>query len=204
MGGGCFNGRVKNTFAILSLIVSLAASVPYIIDTVKKKIQPERISWLLWSALSVTYFTSALMTDGAVLLMIGELIGPVIVFFLSLKYGVGGKSLFDRICLAVAVVAFILLLIIDQPIWGLFLALFVDLIGSILTIRKLLKDRSSESRLSWGLFVVAPALAIVALENYSIESLAFPVYAVVACSIIFFIIKPKKVSQKELKEIEKL
>jgi len=167
-------------FGIASLAVVLSASVPYIIEIVKKRVQPERISWLLWSALAVTYFVGALKSEGAILMMVGELVAPLIIFVLSLKYGVGGKSLFDRVCLGIAAVSFILLLIVDSPLWGLVLALSVDLIGMILTVRKLLKDRASEPRLTWALFCIASTFGIFSLEKYTIETLIVPVYLVVA------------------------
>ena len=67
------------------------------------------------------------------------------------KFGVGGKSKFDLISLAVALIAFVLLFIVEGVLIGLLLALIVDGIGAMLTIRKLLIDPSSESKWFWGI-----------------------------------------------------
>ena len=185
----------------------MLASIPYVVDVVKGRVKPERISWLLWAALGATFFVGALQNDGAVLYTLGNLLIPVIIFVLSLKYGVGGKSWFDKICLVIAAVAFVLMFVVDNALYGLVLALIVDAIGSILTIRKLLKDRTSEPKLIWGVFAIAGILSIIALENYSIVNLLFPVYVVIVDSIVFLIAKPRKdakVSKSELSEIEKL
>jgi hypothetical protein len=109
--------------------------------------------------------------------------------------------LFDRICLGIAAVAFILLLVVDNVFFGLVLALTVDCIGLILTIRKLLKDRSSETKLPWGLNIVAAILAISALEVYSLENLLFPLYIAIAASAIFLLSKPAK-TKSELAKAE--
>jgi hypothetical protein len=91
--------------------------------------------------------------------------------------------------LAIAAVAFSLLFVLDGELVGLVLALLVDGIGLMLTFRKLFKDRSSEPRLPWGLSAVAAALAIVALESFTLENLLFPIYTVVFNGAIFFIAK---------------
>jgi hypothetical protein len=195
---------MKNILAILSFAMVVVSMVPYIVDVLKKRVVPERISWLLWAALGATYFVSALTTGGGILFTFGELLCPTIIFFLSIKYGVGGKSWFDRICLIVAAVAFALLIVVDNPIFGLVLALFVDCIGMVLTVRKLAKDRSSEPRAPWGLAVIAAILSIVALESYTVENLLFPLYIVVSCSLLFFMSKPDKTGKAKLRELEKL
>ena len=198
---------MNNIIAIASFVIVILATIPYIIDTIKKHTRPERISWLLWVALGATYLTSATRTDGAVLYILADFLVAAVILILSLKFGVGGKSRFDQVCLAVAIVAFILLLTADNPLYGLGLAVFIDAIGSMLTIRKLSKDRTSEPKWVWGMFTLAPLLAIIALENYSIENLLFPVYALVAKIMIFLLAKSNrnaKASKSRSEEIEKL
>jgi len=84
---------MQQTFAWLSFAVSISASAIFIYDTIKGKIKPQRISWPIWAALSATYFTAALRTDGAVLFTLAELIGPAAIFAISLKFGIGGGQL---------------------------------------------------------------------------------------------------------------
>jgi hypothetical protein len=152
--------------------------------------------------LGLTYYFSALFADGATLFTFGELIGPVIILILALKFGVGGRSRFDLISLAVALIAFVLLLAIEGVLIGLLLALIVDGIGAMLTIRKLLIDPSSESKWFWGIGAVSGILAILSLENYNVETLLFPAYVVILSSFIF--IKAKSPRVKHTGTIEKL
>lgn len=193
---------MKEFFAVSALVLSLAANVPYVIDIIRGKVKPERISWLLWTLLGLTYYFSAVFAEGATFFTFGELIGPVIILILSLKFGVGGKSRFDLISLAVALVAFCLLFVVEGVLLGLVLALIVDGIGAMLTIRKLLIDPTSESKLFWGIGAVAGLLAIISLEKYDIETMLFPLYVVGLSTFIFF--KAGKSRKKPVKEIEKL
>ena len=193
---------MKELFGIAALALSLGANIPYIIEIVKGQVKPERISWLLWTLLGLTYYFSALFAEGATLFTFGELIGPVIIFILALKFGVGGKSKFDLISLAVALIAFVLLFIVEGVLIGLLLALIVDGVGAMLTIRKLLIDPSSESKWFWGIGALSGVLAIVSLDNYNVETLLFPAYVVILSSFIFMKSKPSKRGHPH--ELEKL
>jgi hypothetical protein len=193
---------MKNYLAILALILSIGANIPYIFDIVKGKAKPERISWLLWTLLGLTYYFSAVFSDGATFFTFGELIGPGAIFALSIKYGVGGKSRFDLVSLSVALIAFTMLFIFDGVLTGLILALLVDGIGAMLTIRKLVVDPTSESRSFWLISCFAALFALMSLDSYNLETALFPVY-VVMFSIVILILasSSKSLSSKNLKKL---
>lgn len=193
---------MKEVFGVMALALSLGANIPYIIETIKGQVRPERVSWLLWTLLGLTYYFSAVFADGATLFTFGELVGPVIIFILALKFGVGGKSRFDLISLTVALLAFGLLLITEGVLLALLLALTVDGIGAMLTIRKLLIDPTSESKWFWGMGTVSGILAVMSLETYNAETLLFPLYVIVLSSFIF--IKAKTSGSEHTEEIEAL
>ncbi len=193
---------MKEIFGIAALTLSLGANIPYIVEIVKGQVKPERVSWFLWTLLGLTYYFSALFAEGATLFTFGELIGPVIILILALKFGVGGRSKFDLISLSVALIAFILLFVVEGVLLGLLLALIVDGIGAMLTIRKLLIDPSSESKWFWGIGAISGILAVVSLDNYNIETLLFPVYVVILSSFIF--IKARTSNVKHTTKIENL
>ncbi len=193
---------MKQAFGIIALTLSLGGNVPYIIEILQRKVKPERISWLLWTILGAVYFFSTIVDTGATLFTLGEVLAPVIIFTLALKYGVGGRSWFDLICLAVAAIALALLFVTESALVSLLLSLFVDAIGITLTIRKLLVDPSSESRLVWGIWAVSAVFALLSLRDYTLTAILFPVYVLIVTSIIVILSKPAK--PEHPKAIEKL
>lgn len=193
---------MKEFLAVASLAVSLAANIPYILETIQGKVKPERISWLLWTLLGGTYFFSALFAEGATWFTFGELVGPIIILLLSFKYGVGGKSRLDQYSLAVALVAFGLLFVLEGVLISLLLALLIDGIGAFLTIRKLLIDPASESRNFWILAATAGSLAILSLRTYNVETVLFPLYIVLLS--VFISIKTTPSHEKNVKQVERL
>ena len=193
---------MKELVAASALAISVGANIPYIFDIIKGRAKPERISWLLWTLLGLTYYFSAMFADGATLFTLGELIGPVVIFILALKFGVGGKSRFDIYALVIALVAFGLLFVFDGVLIGLLLALFIDGIGAVLTIRKLRVDPSSESRIFWALGATAATLALLSLQTYTIETMLFPAYVLAFSSLVVIISAPQK--SKHPKELNQL
>lgn len=193
---------MKDFAAIAAFVISLVANIPYIVETIKGEVKPERISWLLWTILGFVYFFSTIYDTGAMLFTLGEVIAPILIFILALKYGVGGKSKFDLVSLAVALVALALLLTTSNVFLSLCLALFIDAIGIMLTIRKLHVDRASESKAFWGLCAVAAVFAVFSLHEYSATALMFPIYVLVVSLYIFIIAKPA--AKKHSKKIEEL
>lgn len=193
---------MKEVFGGVALALSVGANIPYIIEIVQKKAKPERISWLLWTILGGVYFFSTVFDTGATLFTFGELIGPVIIFALSLKFGVGGKSRFDRLCLFIALTALILLFAVESVTLSLLLALFVDAIGIVLTVRKLRVDPYSESRTFWAMAFVSSIFALLSLTEYTLNALLFPVYVSIISLVIFVLCKPAKT--KHAQEIEEL
>lgn len=193
---------MKEFFAVASLVASLAANIPYVYETIKGKVKPERVSWLLWTLLGGTYYVSAVFEDGATWFTFGELIGPGIILLLAIKFGVGGKSKLDMYSLVVALIAFSLLFVVEGVIVSLLLALLVDGIGAALTIRKLLLDPASESRNFWLLGAIASALALLSLQTYSLETVLFPLYVLLLSAYITLKANPAKV--KNLDQLEKL
>jgi hypothetical protein len=183
---------MKESLAIASLATSLIANIPYVIEILKGKVKPERISWLLWTLLGATYYFSALFSNGATFFTFGELIGPGIILLLSIKFGVGGRSKFDIYSLIVALLALALLFVVESVILSLMLALIVDGIGVMLTIRKLLIDPASESKSFWGIAGIASILAILSLQTYNAETLVFPVYVLIVSAFIFWKTDPSK------------
>jgi hypothetical protein len=94
-----------------------------------------------------------------------------------------------------------LLFVLSGVLLSLILALVVDGIGAILTIRKLWLDPASESRGFWILAAVASSLALLSLNKYSFETMLFPLYVLVLGTYISIKAKPGESKKTELDKI---
>ncbi|MHB1865303.1 MAG: hypothetical protein ACYCPS_04075 [Candidatus Saccharimonadales bacterium] len=123
---------MKEVFGLLAVTIGLLAAIPYIYGIVSKKTKPHRISWAIWSFLALVTLTSYI-SNGAkwsALLAVAAAFNNLVIFILSLKYGVGGGSLLDKVVLAIGILGVILWAVTQQAAYGLLFALGADFFGA--------------------------------------------------------------------------
>ncbi len=159
-------------------VLALVATIPYVLSILKGKTQPNRASWLIWwlvnlSLVASYHYAGATTT---IWLNIAYVFTTGIIFFLSLKYGVGGYTKLDTFCLAVAAIGLILWWMTNNPVTALYLNILVDALGFIPTLRKAYLHPASEDKLAWNLSVISNALNVMALTSWQLKIIAFPIY----------------------------
>ncbi len=165
-------------FGKASGIIGLAALAPYIYSILKRKTKPSRASWLIWAVLSIiillSYHASGATTT--IWLPVSYAVIAVVVFLLSLKYGVGGYARLDIFCLAGAAVGLLLWKFTHNPANTLYLTLFIDTFGFIPTIKKAYLDPTSESKLSWTIAMVALVFNVAAITSWQFKIALYPIW----------------------------
>lgn len=169
-------------FAIASGIILLAGAPPYVIDILKHKTKPERTTWFIWSVLGSIAFVSQISLHGKWSLVFVGLdgFGSLLVFLLSLKYGVGGWTALDKLALVIATAGVGLSLVARQPIVALLGVVLADLSGAVLTMLKTFKQPESETSITWFMIGLASLFGALSVPKLSAELLIYPIYLVVA------------------------
>lgn len=163
---------------ITSGILSVFCYAPYIRDILLKKTRPERASWLIWSALGGIAFFSQLAkgaTDSLWLTGV-QTLGVIIIFILSLKFGMGGLAKRDIISLLFAGVGIVTWYITKEAAAALFIVIAVDITGSILTMIKSYEDPGSETLITWILSGTSGLFGAFAVGNWNFVLLSYPLY----------------------------
>ena len=113
----------------LAGIISLSAYIPYILSILRKETKPNRASWIIWAIVSTIIALSYREAGAsyAFLAPVGYVVGSTIVFILSIKYGVGGWTPFDRKCLIGTAISLVVWQIFDSPMSALLINLFINL-----------------------------------------------------------------------------
>jgi hypothetical protein len=170
------------TLAVLSVVFFLLASPPYIIDTLKGKTKPERATWFVFSVLGIIAFISQAKLGATWSLVFSgmDTVGSLIVFSLSINYGVGGWTVLDRIALSVAACGVAVALWAHQPLIALVGDLLADISGTVLTIYKTFRAPDSETTISWLLVGTGAFTGVLAVGSFNIALLLYPVYIMFA------------------------
>lgn len=148
---------------------------------------PPRSTWLIWMTVSFMLLASY-RAEGAASQTLGVPIAyaicGVVTFLLSLKYGVGGWDLLDRICLGLALGSGIIWWLSGSPLIALLANLGVDSAGAIRIVRGVYENPKSESRVAWSLFFAGSAFNLLATDHLTFAIAAYLIYIFIACGTI--------------------
>ncbi len=167
-------------------VVAVLAFAPYVWSVLKGRTKPSRASWLIWSVLGVSILASY-HSSGAtdtIWIPIIYAIMPILIFLLSLKYGVGGYAKLDIVCLIGAAVGLIAWKLTDSPQTALFINIFIDGLGFIPTFKKTYVDPNSESRLAWIIGASATIVNLFAINSWDLDIALYPIYLALFNSIV--------------------
>lgn len=175
----------------LSGVAILLSFVPYIRDIFRGKTRPERMSWLIWAILGLIAFFAQLAKGGtfSTIFTAAQAAGDLSIFILGIKYGVGGLVKRDIIALIGAVIGLILWYLTKEAAVALFIVIFVDALGVVLTVIKSYEQPKTETVSTWVLTFIAGVLACLAVGRFNFILLSFPFYISLAGLSILIAIK---------------
>ncbi len=175
----------------LSGIAILLSFAPYTRDTLTGKTKPERMSWLIWGILGSISFFSQLAKGGAYSLILtgAQTMGDLFIFILAIRYGLGGFKKRDMVGLGGAMAGLILWYLTREAAVALFIVIFIDAVGVILTVIKSYEMPETETTSTWILTSLSGFFACIAVGSINLILLAFPFYIFLAGLSILLAIK---------------
>lgn len=190
----------ESLFGIAAGITAIGAYMPYISSIIKGRTRPNRASWLIWAVLGIIICASYWSVGARNTFWFTLPTGMIITALLSIKYGVGGWTTFDRMCLLGAGIGLLLWWLSGIPFTALIIGILIDIIGYLPTMRKIWHDQESEDRLAWVMFFSASVLNVLALEIWTFEIAILPAYVVIfngiVLALLFF---PHRKKQRKAK-----
>jgi hypothetical protein len=189
----------KTIVAIISVILVFVGYGPYIWNVIKRKTTPHMFTWLIWSTSSSITWALQVHGGAGVGAWITFAVSAVciFIFFLSLKYGEKDITKLDIAFFSLALISLFLWLVVHQPVWSVILIVLTDILGFAPTVRKSWNKPHSESLFTWEMCVVRHTFGIMALEQFNIFTLLYPV-AWVAANLAFcivLIVRRKQIKQ---------
>lgn len=191
---------MKNFFAVAAAVVAAVGVAPYLIDIVKRKTKPNVVSWTTWTLLTAiaTAATFAADEPKTALLTLGSTVCSGLVVILGLKYGFAKFSAFDAFCWVGAVTGLGLWLIFDSPTLAIITTVSIDFLGVLPTIRHAWNEPGEETWQTFLAGVVAAMLTLVSLTQFSVDSLLYPLYLMLANAAVVGVVIVRR-KQKHIK-----
>lgn len=181
---------MKEVFAIVAALLALASYVPYFNGLLKGRVQPHAYTWGIWSLVSgITLF--AQIAKGAGIGAVPTATAALLtfcIFLLSIKFGFRQITRIDTAFLILALVAIIPWLVTKDPTVSVILAVSIDVLGFVPTLRKTWLLPTSESLATYGLNIVRHMLSLFALEAYNVATVLHSAAMLVMNSTIVAVI----------------
>lgn len=152
-------------FGLLAGLVGIAGYGPYIRDILRRRTRPDRASWTIWALEYTGLFLTQLARGAAASLwLVGlQLLITLVVWALSIRYGIGNFNRRERIVLAAVCLTLVAWYFTKNASAAIIILVAVELSGVALTTYKVYKHPGSETLTMWLLLATAGALGIVAV-----------------------------------------
>lgn len=170
----------------IALLLNLIGYIPYVRDIFRHKVKPHRVTWGIWTILTTIAAVNQVLNNGGYssLFFISTVILVSFVFILSFRYGMGGASKIDRICLLLALILLIYWVSIKETYISMIMAVIIDGIAAVPTIIKTYHHPKTESYPQWILAGIAGLFTMLAVPRLEWVLLIYPLYVVLMNGVI--------------------
>ena len=165
--------------AALAGLLTLTCVIPYIRDILGGDTRPQRMSWLVFAALSIAAAIAQYDASGwtsGVALTTGAAIGFGTVFVLSVRHGVGGRSRLDVLTIIALSAVLLIWSRTSNERLVLVLIILIEVPAIVATVTKSLRTPLSETRSTWILDAAAGVVALAAAPGAEFDVLAYPAF----------------------------
>jgi hydrogenase-4 membrane subunit HyfE len=186
---------MKDVLAIIAAMLAIAGNLPYIRDAFTHRVKPHPFTWLVWTIVSAIVFFGQLAKGagiGALPAGVAELF-TIIIFIFSLQYGFKYVQKTDKYFLAAALFGIIPWLIFDNPTISVIIAVVIDLIAFVPTLRKTYEHPETETPILYGSNVLRHILTLFSLQAYNIATTLHSIAMIITNTLMVGLISQKKI-----------
>lgn len=186
---------ISDKFVILASLFNVYGSASYIINTLKGRTKPNRVTWLFWALAPLVAFAAevnkgvglrSLMT-----FMVG--FGPLIVLLTSFANRKSYWQLkkFDFVCGTIALMGLALWALTREGNLAILFSILADAFAALPTLVKSYKAPETEDWVAYGAVVISSGITLMTINQWTFANYGFPVYVFVICILFTFFIKSK-------------
>lgn len=187
-------------FVLIGVGINAIGGLSYFFDTLRGRVQPNRVTWLLWGLAPFIAFAAQLQQGVGFQALLTFSVGflPAMTFIASFlnKKSFWEIHRFDIICGVLSVLGLILWLTTKVGNLAILFSILADFLASVPTYRKSFYHPDSESFKAFFLNVIGVGIIVLAIHNWSFANSAFSVYYLFSSLLIAFLIKSRLGARK--------
>lgn len=152
--------------AMSAMTVEILSYTVYARDILSRRARPSRASWLVWAPLCWLTVASNWQAgaDLTLIKLVAMCFGVTLVAILAIRFGTGGCSWLDRLCMGLTLLGVLAWIETHDPTTALLLFILADLSAAMPTIDDAARQPDKDSRAAWSLGLLASALNLMVVE----------------------------------------
>jgi len=183
---------IDQNFVIVGAIIAAAGSLSYLVDTLKGKVKPNRVSFLLWSLAPLIAFFAEVKQGVGIQALMTFIVGflPLTIFISSFvnKKAVWNLTGFDLMCGALSIIGLVLWFITKSGNIAIIFSILADGLAAMPTIVKSFNYPETESAWPYFASTISAILTLLTVKVWNIANIAFPLYIVLITLVIFSLV----------------
>lgn len=185
---------INENFIFLGVAIGSIGGIIYLIETLKGKVQPNKVTWFLWALAPLTAFAAQIQQGVGIESLMTFQVGfiPLLIFFASFfnKKSTWKLSKFDLICGGLSLVGLLLWGVTRNANVAILFAILSDLFAAIPTLKKSYFEPESENALAYFTALINSGITMLTIKHWTFAIAAFPIYIFMIClllsSLIYF------------------
>ena len=186
---------INQNFVILGAIIAAAGSLSYLIDTLKGKVKPNRVSFLLWSLAPLIAFFAEIKQGVGIQALMTFVVGflPFTIFIASFvnKKAEWKLTGFDLMCGALSIVGLVFWYITKSGDIAIIFSILADALAALPTVVKSFNYPETESAWPYFASTISAILTPLTVTVWNVANVAFPLYIVLITLVIFSLVQFK-------------
>ena len=186
---------MKEIIGFITITLTIFGYIPYLSDVIKKRTKPHLFSWLTWTIVAGLVFLGQLSAGAAAGAWSAGVVTTmaVLITLFTLRSGVKTGNILDKISLIAALTAIIPWYLTKNPLLSIVIATFIDFAALLPTVRKTVNQPRGETPSMYTLNIIRQMLVLLAMGQYNLTTVIYPVYSIITNSLMTTIItKPKR------------
>jgi hypothetical protein len=180
---------IDERFIYVGVILNFIGGVGYLIDTLKGKTKPNKVTWFFWALAPLIAFAAQIQQGVGLSAWMTFSVGfsPLLIFIASFinKQSEWKLTKFDLICGALALCGLILWSLTRVGNLAIIFSILADLLAATPTFLKAWKAPETESSLIYLLSGINGLIALLTLTAWTFEYYGFPLY-ILLFNIVFY------------------
>lgn len=178
------------SIGIVSALLFVLGDIPYLSDTLKGKTKPHRVTWGVVALLNAIGFANqfAYGANNSLWLFGAGTLMTFLIFVGSIRYGAGGRSKTDLICLAIALLGVVFWALFRSPLYSILANIIADIAALWPTFIKARIHPETETRVSWLIGTVSVILDAISVGKLSWHLLLLPVASAIIQGYVVYLL----------------